>query len=384
MFTKIEQQQRTLKVANLLQKQNISAVIICSNVNLLYVFGEIFNGYGIITATGKNILLTKSEIKNAVYFNKPKEIIEIARENGLEIDNTICFDDEFMTASDYLFLSSCFKDYIISTNTKIFRLARMIKTDFEVEQILFSAKTNDRVYKEIPNFYKKHMTDIELQVAIESYSRSLGHLGIFRTFGGKMECFMGSLLAGDNASSPSPFDFALGGKGSSVSLPIGASGNEILPNQTIMVDLSGNVNGYLSDMSRTFYIGTLPNIAYKAYEVSEEIHHKCCELMEKKAPCSELWNVSLEIAEKNNLTKYFMGNKKQAKFVGHGLGLEINELPVLTAKDTTLLQNGMVIALEPKFAIPGVGAIGNEDTYLICKSGYIRLTAASRELIKLD
>ena len=89
------------------------------------------------------------------------------------------------------------------------------------------------------------------------------------------------------------------------------------------------------------------------------------------------------MVEKAGLTDYFMGTRQQAKFIGHGIGLEINEPPVLTPRSKDVLQPGMVIAFEPKFVIPGVGAVGVENSYLITETGAEKLTRFEEEIISL-
>ena len=80
-----------------------------------------------------------------------------------------------------------------------------------------------------------------------------------------------------------------------------------------------------------------------------------------------------------------MGHRQHAGFVGHGVGIEINELPVIAPRSRDILAAGNVIALEPKFVIPGVGAVGIENTYRVTDSGPMeRLTDAPEEIIYFD
>jgi Xaa-Pro aminopeptidase len=89
------------------------------------------------------------------------------------------------------------------------------------------------------------------------------------------------------------------------------------------------------------------------------------------------------MAKENGLEKYFMGTKQQAKFVGHGIGLQINELPVLTPRSKETLLPGMVFALEPKFVIPGTGAVGIENSFLVTEDGLEKLTIFEESIIQL-
>ena len=101
------------------------------------------------------------------------------------------------------------------------------------------------------------------------------------------------------------------------------------------------------------------------------------------AICEELYALAVDEVEKAGLSSNFMGMSQQAKFVGHGLGIEINEPPVLAPRMKTALCENMVIALEPKFVFPGVGAVGTENTYLVTSEGLKKLTDGSEEIIGL-
>ncbi len=79
-----------------------------------------------------------------------------------------------------------------------------------------------------------------------------------------------------------------------------------------------------------------------------------------------------------------MGHRQHAAFVGHGLGIEINELPVIAPRSRDILEEGNMVALEPKFVIPEVGAVGIENTYYITSAGVEKLTNAPEEIIPLS
>jgi len=100
-------------------------------------------------------------------------------------------------------------------------------------------------------------------------------------------------------------------------------------------------------------------------------------------PCRELYELALMRAEAAGLQDGFMGTPGYtARFIGHGVGLELDELPVLSANDTPLAE-GMVFALEPKFVLPGVGAVGIEDTFVVTAHGAERLSQTEQRLFEL-
>ena len=179
-----------------------------------------------------------------------------------------------------------------------------------------------------------------------------------------MDIYMGSILAGENAETPSPFDFALGGGGIDASCPLGANGTLLKEGTAIMVDMAGNYTAYMTDMTRVFSVGRLTEEAYRAHQVALTIQQEVENATRPGTACSDLYNIAANIAKKEGLSANFMGTEQQAKFVGHGIGIQINELPVLTPRSKEELLPNMVFALEPKFVIPGVGAVGIENSFL--------------------
>ena len=147
-----------------------------------------------------------------------------------------------------------------------------------------------------------------------------------------------------------------------------------------MVDMAGNYTAYMTDMTRVFSVGKLTKLAYKAHQVALEIQEEIASATRPGALCSELYNIAARIVEKEKLEAYFMGTKQQAKFVGHGIGLQINELPVLTPRSKEILEENMIFALEPKFVIPGVGAVGIENSFLVTANGSEKLTVFPEEI----
>ena len=214
--------------------------------------------------------------------------------------------------------------------------------------------------------------------------RLQGNLGIFRVFGQSMEIFMGSVLTGDNAAFPSPYDFALGGEGLDPALPGGLNRSLLKEGQSVMVDLGGNFNGYMGDMSRVFSIGKLSDEAYTAHQVCLDIQDAVSSMAQPGVVCEDLYNTAIDIVTKAGFADKFMGIGQQAKFIGHGIGLEINEAPVLAPRIKQELEPGMVFALEPKIVIPGVGPVGIENSWTVTQEGVEKLTICNEEIIELQ
>ncbi len=154
--------------------------------------------------------------------------------------------------------------------------------------------------------------------------------------------------------------------------------------QSVMVDLGGNFNGYMNDMSRVFSIGKLPEEAYTAHQVCLDIQEKIASIARPGIACEVLYDTAVEVVKAAGFADKFMGTGQQAKFIGHGIGLEINEAPVLAPRIKQQLELGMVFALEPKIVIPGVGPVGIENSWVVTNEGIEKLTNCNEEIIELS
>ncbi|MBD5297663.1 MAG: aminopeptidase P family protein, partial [Bacteroides sp.] len=202
--------------------------------------------------------------------------------------------------------------------------------------------------------------------------------------GTSMELYMANLLVGDNADNPTPYDFAMGGAGLDPSLPVGCNGTEIRPGESVMADVNGNYTGYMTDMTRTFALGELSSISMKAHQCSIDICRELSAMARPGTPAKALYVKAEEMAKEAGLHEYFMGHRQKAGFVGHGLGIEINEHPVIAPRSRDIIAEGNVFAIEPKFVVPGTGAVGIENTYCVGADKTECLTNAPEPIIYFD
>jgi len=191
-------------------------------------------------------------------------------------------------------------------------------------------------------------------------------------------------VSGAAATQPGFFDGAVTGRGPSNSAPHGASTEVISANSPVLVDYSGIFNGYIVDMTRMFVIGTLAPELEHAFATSLAIQSYLVENLRPGVICEDLFLKSLEMAEQAGLGKNYMGVPgENAKFVGHGVGLELDEFPVLAQGFKVPLQAGQTIAIEPKFVLPGLGAIGIENTFAVTPHGGKKLTDLPDDIVCL-
>jgi Xaa-Pro aminopeptidase len=192
------------------------------------------------------------------------------------------------------------------------------------------------------------------------------------------------VLSGANACTTSFGDTPLCGLGATHAIAQGSSSKKIKRNEPIVIDYGGGHNGYVTDETRTFVIGELKAHLERAHQVARSI----IEDMESSAKPGDLATSIYErakaIAAQEGLDPYFMGHGEgQVAFVGHGIGLEVNEWPIIGRGFRRPLEPGMVFAFEPKFVFPGEGAVGIELDYIVRKDGLERVTHFPLETISV-
>lgn len=374
------------KVRSLMSADGIEAALICDNADIYYMTGRVFCGFIFITTDGfvRIAVRRPSRLKgdNVVDIHKiedlPPMLPAVSGKFGLELSRV-----PYLTAMRYVKAFGEDKRYV--DITPVINRARAVKTDMELEAIRLSGVRQTRIYNRIPHLYEEGMRDIDLQIEIERASRLEGCLGQFRVSGQDMELFMGNVLVGENADTPSAYDFAMGGAGMDPSLPVGANGTLIRPGLSVMVDVNGNYTGYMTDMTRCFSVDTLPERALVAHQLSIDICNRLADMGRPGVEARALYEEAVSMARNAGFEDEFMGHNYHAGFVGHGVGIEINELPVIAPRSKSVLETGNVIALEPKFVIPGVGAVGIEDTYIVCDGAPMqRVTDAPRNVTLLE
>ncbi len=386
--------ERDLRLSRLQQAMapEADAMLVTDNANLYWLTGRVFAGYAYVPARGEALYGLRrcvelegpgvaAERKIEDFAARVAATCPAAGRLALEMDAASYAAVERARAA----FAAQWPGVKAVSATAALRAVRAVKTPAQLELMRLSGKRHEAVYRRIPQLYRPGMSDIELQVEIERLSRLEGCLGQFRVAGGEMELFMGSILTGDNADAPSPYDFAMGGAGMDPSLPVGADGSVIRPGTTVMVDMNGDFTGYMTDMTRTFRLGRIASEAERAHEVSRAICARLAEMGRPGVAARDMYAAALDMAREAGLEHYFMGHRQHAGFVGHGLGIEINEAPVIAPRSRDVLEENMCIALEPKFVIPGTGAVGIENTYVVRAAGPMEcITGAPEEIIDLQ
>ena len=261
------------------------------------------------------------------------------------------------------------------------REVRSVKSAYELEQLRLSGASLCSVFIQVPQFIRAGMSELDLAAEFEHRLRIAGNEGYIRMRAFNQELF-GGLALSAGAASYGFFDGAVTGKGLSSASPQGASRKLISRNSPVLIDYTGVFNGYLTDMTRIYVIGELDSELQRAFDLSLEIQEHLRGSLKPGAICEELFLQALEIAVKGGFGANFMGMPgEQARFVGHGVGLELDEYPVLAQGIKVSLQSGQTIAIEPKFVFPGIGVVGIENTFAVSSHGGKKITDIDDKII---
>ncbi len=377
---------RHRKVKEKMAAAELDAILVTANTNLYYLTGQILTAYLYLPLKGDPILFytgnLKEERDDLLKVRKPEEIPGRMKAVDLPYPGRIGLEEGDISAAEWKRLAKLFPTAQWQDASQLLREARSVKTPLELDVLRETGRLHGEIYSRLPERYEKGMTDLEFSAALEHSTRIKGGLGLFRTYGFRMEVFMGSVLAGENGCAASPYDFSLGGRGMNASYPLGPSGQVMKEGDTIVADIAFNLKGYLTDLSRTYAVECVSAESLRLHAIALEIEDALVAAAKPGVLCSDLYQISLDIASERGVPDLFMGKEKQAAFVGHGVGIEINELPVLTGRYQKPLEENMVIAMEPKLIGPN-GPVGVENTYIVTKEGLERITPGDRSIVVL-
>lgn len=376
-----------------LQEMDLDGAFILQNTDLFYFSGTIQSSVLFIPQQGEPVLMVQKGLQRARHESPLKHIFpvigrgqikKVLRDFGFLDFKRIGLEMDVLPVNLYFRYHQIFPEYDWSDVSGGIQRLRMIKTPYEVEQIRTAARILHKGYLDIKEIIREGMTELEIDGHLALIARREGHMGILRMRGWNQEMTYAHVLSGESGATISFLDSPHGGKGNTPAMAQGASFRRIGKNEPIGIDYGVGINGYLADQFRTFVIGDLPAELMRAHDCSVEIHYLFAEEAKPGVSCSDLYRLALKKAEKAGFGEHFMGyGEGKVRFVGHGLGLEIDEYPVLAPRFNQRLEPGMVIALEPKFVFPGKGVVGLEDDYLVTATGVERLTLTDQIVIRL-
>ncbi|MDD5168802.1 MAG: Xaa-Pro peptidase family protein [Syntrophales bacterium] len=365
----------------------IDGALIAQNADLFYFTGTVQQGYLYVPATGDAIFFVRkiidrvreeSSLEKIVLARSPKEIAHCLPGLGYISPKKMGLELDVLPYNHFSRLQRAFSPEAVVDISPSIRSLRAVKSPYEQEIMRDVARLSDLMMDAARSFLKEGMTELELQASVEALARTAGHQGIIRSRTFNQENYWGQLLSGPDAALASFANSPTGGRGLTLAFPKGAGTRVIRSGDPVMMDLMAGRDGYIVDQTRILSVGPLSAELMRAYEVALRIQRDLGRMIAPGTAVSDLYDLAVATAETHGLGTHFMGfGPEKELFCGHGVGIELDELPVIMHNSADVLVPGMVFALEPKFIFPGVGVVGVEDTFIVTESGSEKITNSS-------
>jgi Xaa-Pro aminopeptidase len=378
-----EIQRRLSNLQSQLRKNDIDAAIVQQRADLYYFSGTIQDANLYVPVEGRPLLMVhrilaraeaESPIASILPLASPRKIPAILQEEGLPAPRSLGMELDVLPVNLWKIYRNLFAATRILDISSTIRMLRAVKSDYELELIRTAAGFSDRVAARVPEWLREGISELELAGKVEAEARRLGHQGVVRMRKWGSEMFYGHLMAGPSGAVPSFLSSPTGGTGASPAVAQGPGFRPVGRGEPLLVDYVFAHRGYYSDHARIYSIGELPKDLQVAHGVMLKLQAEIKSWARPGVRSGEIYDRALNYAREAGYGDYFMGHgPERIRFVGHGVGLELDEFPFLAAGQQLELTEGMVIALEPKLVIPGKGVVGVENTHVVTPKGLDQL-----------
>lgn len=379
----------------LLEKSGTDVAVIRQNADLYYFTGTVQDAHLVVPARGEPVLTVRrdtgraqaeSPIRPIVTMRSMRDVPRIAFDacSG-RTPGTVGMELDVLPANTFFhYQRELFPEQEIVDVSPLIRRLRSVKSPWEIETMRQAGKISRLVYEEAALRVREGLSELELSAELEMVARKAGSLGYLRFRSFNLEMYFGHVLAGPDAAVPSYSDAPTGGPGISPAFGQGAGTRLIQKGDIVSVDTMVNFNGYVNDQTRSFSLGKPVQELLDAYAVVKEIHARMRREARPGSVAGDLYDDVLRWVDEAGWGRHFMGRREnRITFVGHGVGLEVDEFPFIAKGRRMVLQEGMTFAFEPKIIIAGVGMAGLENTYLVTSEGLDALNVADEELVVL-
>ncbi len=388
-----EMENRLTRIRAGMEKQEIEGLLVIQKMDFYYLSGTTQDGLLFVPLEGKPLLMIKRELERArvespiqdiVPLKSNREIPSLMQTRHGKVPRVLGLELDVLPVRDYFKFQGFFPGTQFMDASSILRETRKIKSLFEIDLIRKAGDIGKKVYREAKEILKEGMTEIEFGGLVEAAAKKYGHEGLLRVRSLNYEAYTWHVLSGLTGGIVSQSDSPMGGLGLSPAFPVGASLKGMKAHEPILVDFGTCFHGYQADETRMFSIGKMERKFVDAYKACKKIHDAVLDETRPGVDCETLFLKTLQLADKLGYKDSYLGPPGlQTRFIGHGIGLELNEVPFLAQGQSYLLEEGMTFAVEPKIVFPGEGSVGIENTVVVTRDGCEILTLASQEIFQV-
>ena len=269
---------------------------------------------------------------------------------------------------------------------RVIQTLRAVKSPYELAWMRRSGRAH-QVFLEttVPSILREGISEADFVAELYTRMVKSGYQGISRFAMFQTEIVVGQVGFGENSLYPTSFDGPGGAKGLYAAVPLlGSRERKLRRGDLVFVDIGFGMNGYHSDKTQVYQFGRQPSEeTLRAHRQCIAVQQRAAALLQPGAVPAEVYQTVMRELSADFLQNFMGFGQQRVAFLGHGIGLHVDEPPVIAEGFRDPLLENMVIALEPKKGIPGVGMVGVEDTYVVTPDGGQCITGGGRNIIVL-
>lgn len=364
---------------------------ILGNINLYYFTGTMQDGMLLIPRDDEPVLWVRRSYERAMDESRVPDIrrMNSYRDAAAEIKkmpDTIHLEKEILPLA---YLERFLKYFPISTILPVDQdlgMVRAVKSSYERARTEESGRIHQKVLEEqVPDMLVEGMNEVDLALAIYQALIDEGHHGIARFGMFNTEMLLGQIGFGESSLYPTRFDGPGGSYGMSPAVPLlGNRNRRLKKGDLIFVDVGCGVGGYHTDKTMTYMFGSpLPDDVIETHMTCVDIQNRLADLLVPGNTPSYAYETIMEDLNEEFLNGFMGYKERTVKFLGHGVGLLIDEVPVIAKGFEEPFEENMILALEPKKGVEKIGMVGIENTFIVTRNGGRCITGSHPGLMRV-
>lgn len=355
-----------------------------------WIAGTLGDGWPFVDADGRAVLAIRMSAERAAResalplspVSRLSEVPDALASLGAVVRGAIGVEMDVVPAGVLDRLRRTFPEADFRDVSRIVREVRAVKSPWEIGWIGKAAATVCEAMDEVmPQRIRIGRAEIDVMTEFEAAMRARRHQGVIPVRRWNLAMHYGTISSGASACYPCYFDGPDGLEGLYPAAQQGGGERLLEAGVAVLVDAVGAAGGYLADRTRIFCIGTPPAEMVEAHEFCRAVLGEIVERLRPGAVPSAIYDEVAALVARSPWADRFMGwGENQVTFLGHGIGIDLDELPVLASRFDTPLVEGNVIAVEPKVFLGDLGGVGVENTYVVTADGARNLTPGPEEI----
>lgn len=363
--------------------------VIFSKINQYYFTGTMQDGMLLIPRDDEATFWIRKSLERASKESlfpriKSMKSFRDAAKNIDKLPDTVYLETEVVPLALYRRFQKHFPFKDVKPADISIAAVRSVKSEYELQLMRKAGKIHEHVLEDIvPEMLVEGMSEADLAAELFKVMIDEGYQGITRFGMFDTEMILGHIGFGESSIYPSYFDGASGNYGLSPAVPLlGSRERKLKKGDLVYVDIGSGVEGYNTDKTMTYMFGSsLPQYAIDIHNKCVDVQNKISAMLKPGAIPSQIYKQIMDSLDDDFLQNFMGFGNRKVKFLGHGIGLVIDELPVIAEGFDNPLQEGMTLAVEPKNGIKNIGMVGIENTFIVTPNGGESITGNNPGLI---